>query len=120
MPPVNDHTLVILHGSQATGQAAERSDWDVAVLRDHVLSFAERAELRRTLARRFAVSEEKVDISDLKVASPLLRYRVAIHGHLLSGDPRDLAVFQLRAWKDHLDNAKFAELGAASLRKALS
>jgi hypothetical protein len=113
-------TLTVLHGSQATGHANKNSDWDVAVLRDHVLTTEERAELGRAFALKLGVAEDALDISDLRADAPLLRYRVAMHGRLIEGDLRDFRAFQIRAWKDYLNNTKFLSLGTEFLRKALS
>ena len=113
-------TLAVLHGSQATGHARPNSDWDVAILADHLLTVEERAEVGRAMARKLGVPEESLDVSDLRSDSPLLRYRVAIHGRLIAGDQQDFTAFQIRAWKDYLNNTKFLSLGAEFLRKALS
>lgn len=96
------------------------SDWDVAILADHVLSREERSALRRAYAAQLGAPEEKVDISDLHADSPLLRYRVAMYGALIDGDPREWRAFQIRAWKDYLNNEKMAELQSAFVTKALS
>ncbi len=111
-------TLAILHGSQATGHASANSDWDVAVLAIQALRPEERSDLRRAFAQQFGVPEEKVDISDLRADSPLLRYRVAMHGRLIRGTLRDFREFQVVAWKDYLDTQKFRNLQAAFLDKA--
>jgi predicted nucleotidyltransferase len=113
-------TLAILHGSRATGNANRDSDWDVAVLGGHVLSRDERSSVRRAFAEKLGVTDERVDVSDLRSASPLLRYRVALHGRLIEGDPREFREFQVRAWKDYLNNRKIFDLQAAFLDKALS
>jgi predicted nucleotidyltransferase len=122
MPSKTNHmsTLAVLHGSQATGHAHDKSDWDVAVLRDHRLTTEERADLRRTFALKLGVQDDAMDISDLRSDAPLLRYRVAMHGRLIEGDPQDFRAFQIRAWKDYLNNEKFLSLGTEFLRKALS
>ena len=112
-------TLAILHGSRAARQANENSDWDVAVLGDHVLSTDERSRLRRKFAAKLNAPEEKIDIADLGTDSPLLRYRAAIGGLLLEGDPQAFRRFQLRAWKDCLNNSKIFELQSKSLKNAL-
>src|SRR5579862_7857786 len=112
--------LAILHGSQATGHANDNSDWDVAIMGAHVLNRDERAKLKRSLGERLGVPEEKIDIADLRTDAPLLRYQVAIHGKLIEGDPRDLLDFQIRAWKDYLNNEKFLDLQTAFLKKALT
>jgi hypothetical protein len=118
--PNNMQTLAVLHGSQATGHANQSSDWDVAILRDHRLTTEERADLRRTFALKLGVHENALDVSDLRSDAPLLRYRVAMHGRLIEGDPQDFRAFQIRAWKDYLNNEKFLSLGTEFLRKALS
>jgi predicted nucleotidyltransferase len=112
--------LVILHGSRATGHANLNSDWDVAVLADHEISRDERGDLRRSFAAKLGAPEERVDIADLYGASPLLRYRAAILGKLIDGDPLAFLRFQLRAWKDYLNNEKIYDLQSRFLAKALS
>jgi predicted nucleotidyltransferase len=112
-------TLAILHGSRAVHQANENSDWDVAVLSDHVLTARDRSQLRETYAAKFNVPEEKVDIADLHTDSPLLRYRVAMGGTLLEGTREAFRRFQIAAWKDYLNNGKIFNLRSRFLRNAL-
>src|SRR5271166_5785193 len=120
MPTNSDTiTLAILHGSRAVHQGNENSDWDVAVLGDHVLTAPERSHLRQTYAAKFNVPEEKVDIADLRTDSPLLRYRVAIGGTLLEGTREAFRRFQIGAWKDYLNNGKMFNLRSQFLRNAL-
>ena len=120
MPTDSDTiTLAILHGSRAVHQANENSDWDVAVLGEHVLTAPERSHLRQTYAAKFNVPEEKVDIADLRTDSPLLRYRVAMGGTLLDGTREAFIRFQIEAWKDHLNNMKISSLRSRFLRNAL-
>jgi predicted nucleotidyltransferase len=120
MPTNSDTiTLAILHGSRAVRRASENSDWDVAVLGDHVLDARERSRLRQTYAARFNVAEEKIDIADLRADSPLLRYRVAMRGSLLEGTPEAFRRFQIEAWKDYLNNGKMFNLRSRFLKNAL-
>lgn len=112
-------TLAILHGSRATHQTNKNSDWDVAVLTDHVLDARERSHLRQSFAAQFGAPEEKVDIADLRTDSPLLRYRVATNGTLLEGTREAWRRFQIRAWKDYLNNGKMFSLRSQFLRNAL-
>jgi predicted nucleotidyltransferase len=110
--PRNDYSimLAILHGSQATGESHKTSDWDVAVLGDHIFNWDERAALRKSLATMLNVPNESVDIADLRSDSPLLRYRAAMYGRLIKGDALDFRRFQIRAWKDYLNNEKIFDL----------
>ena len=56
-------TLAILHGSRATHEANENSDWDVAVLGDHALRADERSELGFGLTRPNSMRLRKKSIS---------------------------------------------------------
>jgi predicted nucleotidyltransferase len=112
-------TLAVLHGSRATQQASNASDWDVAVLGTHVLDADERSRLRRTFAAKFNVPDEEVDIADLRADSPLLRYRVAMSGRLLEGSRAAWRQFQIAAWKDYLNNRKMFDLRSRFLKGAL-
>jgi predicted nucleotidyltransferase len=112
--------LAILHGSQTAGTANSHSDWDVGVLEDHALSWDERVALQGNFAARLNVPPDKIDISDLRSDSPLLRYRVAMGGKLIAGDPYEFRKFQILAWKDYLNNEKMFDLRSKFLAKALS
>jgi predicted nucleotidyltransferase len=118
-PNTTDITLAILHGSRATQQASNASDWDVAVLGAHVLDANEWSRLRRTFAAKFNVPDEQVDIADLRTGSPLLRYRVAMNGTLLEGSRAAWRQFQIAAWKDYLNNRKMFDLRSRFLKGAL-
>lgn len=111
--------LAILHGSRATGHAHVGSDWDVAVLGDDFLTPEERSSLRQVFAAKLTVPESAVDISDLRSDSPLLRYRVAMEGTLIEGAVADFRKFQIRAWKDYLNNEKMFDLRARFVAKAV-
>ena len=120
MPANQTITLAILHGSRATGRANPNSDWDVAVLGDHALTNDDRSRLARSFAAQLGVPAETVDIADLRSDSPLLRYRAAMQGRLIEGDAQEFRKFQIRAWKEYLNNRKIFDLQAAFLDKALS
>ena len=119
MENINLAELAILHGSRATHTAHENSDWDIAVLGEHKLSWDDIAGLREQFAKKLGVQEQKIDIADLRSDSPLLHYRVATQGVLLEGDPRDFRKFQIRAWKDYLNNQKMFDLRSRFLEKSL-
>jgi predicted nucleotidyltransferase len=117
---INTIMLAILHGSRATGHNHQDSDWDVAVLADRPLTWYERSVLRRTFAAKLSVPDGSVDVADLRSSSPLLRYRAAMHGRLIEGDPREFQRFQISAWKDYLNNHEMFDLRAQFLTKTLS
>ena len=99
--------LIILFGSRARGQAGKLSDTDIAVLSDHELDLAERGEIAVQMARQVGGHEDKIDVVDLRTASPLLQHEVAKHGKLISGSEHDFFRFRVLAWKRYQDTAKF-------------
>ena len=98
--------LVIRFGSTARGTAREDSDVDLGVWAEHSLSLAEQSALVAELALRFGLPEDKIDLVDLRTASPLLLHEVAEGGELLLGAPDDFTRFRVRAWKIHQDTAR--------------
>jgi predicted nucleotidyltransferase len=99
--------LAILIGSQASGKAHAKSDWDIAI-RWHrqpeisILSVLAQTEtLRRTLAQLLKVAEEQVDLIDLTYARLTMRAVVAEEGIVLKGDDT-LAwhYFLQRTWRE--------------------
>lgn len=68
--------LIIIFGSQARGQGREDSDVDIAVRASTPLSLEQRLELSGKLDQYFP----KVEIADLRQASPLLLAAIARDG----------------------------------------
>lgn len=73
-------TLAYLFGSQATGQANARSDYDVAVLFEGSVSADDRHLLAHQLTE---LLEADVDLVDLALAPVELVYNVITAGHVL-------------------------------------
>ena len=101
--------LIILFGSQISGHTNTQSDFDVAILTDHILSLDEKLELSDQLAKQMNVSSDLIDIVDLNVASPLLQYSISKTGRLISGNKDDFLRFKVLAWKRYQDTAKFRQ-----------
>lgn len=115
MTPLPIVRLLVLFGSHATGTTGAMSDFDVAVLSDHELSFEERNALIDDISITYKISEEKVDLIDLRSAPPLLERQIAEHGKLLKGNPLDFIRFRVLAWKRYQDTAKFRRARAEKL-----
>ena len=99
--------LAILIGSQASGKAHLNSDWDIAI-RWHrqpqfniITVLAQTETLRRTLAQRLKVTEDKIDLIDLTHARLTMRAVVAEEGLILKGE-NTLAwhYFLQRTWRE--------------------
>ncbi|MBI3421230.1 MAG: nucleotidyltransferase domain-containing protein [Candidatus Sungbacteria bacterium] len=112
--------LLILFGSRAKDTARADSDWDVAVVGDHMLSLEERGKYAEEAARMLNTNEDRIDLADMGNASPLLQQFVAKEGKLLLGDPFLFIRFRVRAWKRYLDTAKLRRLRHESLQRYVS
>jgi len=112
---MNSLKLIILFGSQATGTAGKTSDTDIAVLGDRPLTLDERSKLEEKYAAHFSISEEMIDLVDLSIAPPILRYQVVQSGKLLYGTEEDFIRFKVLAWKQYLNNEKFRRFRQQSL-----
>jgi predicted nucleotidyltransferase len=92
--------LLIQHGSRARGDHHPRSDWDFGAVYDD--SGADPGALVTALSR--AVGSDEVDLTDLRRASALLRYRAARDGVLVceraDGDFLAFRLEAVRYWCD--------------------
>jgi predicted nucleotidyltransferase len=97
-----DVELVVLFGSAATGRTSARSDVDVAV---RTTGPADLDDVYRVLAPR--VGSDRLDLVDLRRASPLLMMQVARHGRVLfERRPGAFRQFQALASRRYCDTAK--------------
>lgn len=112
--------LIILFGSQATGNAGRKSDFDIAVLGESVLNLEEKSEIAGQMSEKLSVSEDEIDIVDLNSASPLLWQEVAVNGKLLDGNEFDFLKFKLLSWKTFLDTERFRKIRKESLSQNIN
>jgi predicted nucleotidyltransferase len=97
-----DVELVVLFGSVATGRARTRSDVDIAV---RCAGPADLDELYRVLASR--IGTYRLDLVDLRRASPLLMMEVARRGRVLfERHPGVFRQFQALASRRYCDTVK--------------
>lgn len=91
--------LLVLHGSRATGQYSEHSDWDFGYL---AAEDFDPAALHTTLTTTLGTDD--VDVVELARASSLLRFRTARDGYALverpSGAFLEFRLTAIRFWCD--------------------
>ena len=109
--------LIIAFGSQVSGQTRTESDFDVAVLSEKPLTLAQRSRLSLMLSKKLKINEDKIDLVDLKAASPILQYEISRKGKLILGSEFDFIRFKVRAWKMYQDTEKFRRLREQMLKK---
>lgn len=102
--------IAVLIGSRATGRAHADSDWDVAIQWPIQLApfdvLARTETLRRGLAARLGVGEDRIDLIDLPRARLAIRAVVAEEGLPLKGeDSLAWNRFLARTWRELEDYA---------------
>ena len=107
--------FILLFGSALTGATHRKSDIDLAFLFDRpvdILSMTNRViRLLHT---------DKVDVIDLKHASPLLKYSIAEKGKLLyEKSPGMFFEFCLLAFKEYVDTRKLREARETAIKNFL-
>ncbi len=102
--------LIIAFGSRVKGRATDKSDHDFGVLNEKPLSLSDRVDIGEFIAKKLDINEDKIDLVDLRSASPLLKFEVARDGKLIDGDYVSFIRFKVRAFKEYVDTAKFRRL----------
>ncbi len=113
--------LVILFGSQATGQAQAESDYDVAVLmargKEISQSFDQYSRVASLLAESLNIPLEKLDLTNLNDVNPLLQHYVFRDGQLLFGDQLLFHEEQAVAFREYHDAQRLFDLEKILIQK---
>ncbi|MCX6738772.1 MAG: nucleotidyltransferase domain-containing protein [Candidatus Parcubacteria bacterium] len=114
---MKEETPIILFGSRAREESRDDSDTDIGVFSEQDLTSSEKMTIYEKVSHELNISEDKIDLVELRHASPLLQYRVAREGRLLFGNHEKFIRFQVLAWKRYLSTAKFRRMREQSLLK---
>ena len=111
----SDLRLIVLFGSALTGASHKKSDIDLAFLFDRPVNIL---SLTNSVIR--LLYTDKVDVIDLKHASPLLKYSAAEKGKLLyEKSPGMFFEFCLLAFKEYVDTRKLREARETAIKNFL-
>lgn len=113
----NNIKYIVLFGSQAEGTQHKNSDVDIAVFRDEFKTLKEYSTVLFGLADILGYCSDKIDLTNLKYAKPLLRYEITSKGKLLYGDELDYEEFCAFAFKDYIDSKDLFKHEAEVLRR---
>lgn len=97
---------IILFGSQASGQVRAESDFDIGILAQKSLSPQQQETLLIDLSQKLNLPIQKIDLTFLNQASPLLLFQSVKNAKLLYGQPKSFTAFQLYGIKQYQDNQK--------------
>jgi len=113
--------LLLLFGSQKTGQTHKESDFDVAYITKKELNAKQESQLIVDLNGIFKT--EKVDLTNLKKASPLLAFGIFQNCQTLYQDQKDPLLFarlRVYSFKRYIETRPFYELKFQRLREKLA
>ncbi len=106
--------LIVLFGSQASGTANQESDYDVAVLTDSdkkIDSGLKRySEIMNFVLKVLNIPDEKLDLTNLNEANPLLKYHILHKGTLLYGNELLFHEEQAVSFREYHDSKKLFDL----------
>ncbi len=94
--------FIVLFGSRAKGAFREDSDFDVAVYMHGFNDMEKYSDALSCFANIFGVFEDKIDLTDLKNANPLLRYEITLKGNLLFGNELDYLQLKAFAFREYV------------------
>lgn len=109
--------LILLHGSQVSGQIHAKSDVDIAVLSQVRGQTLDRLALIVDL--NDALESQAVDLTVLDYADPLLLKTVADKAQLLAGIAIDLFKLRLRAFHAYNNYLPYLKMEADFVRSQL-
>ena len=108
--------LVVLFGSQATGNIHSKSDVDIGYVSPKHLDFTTRFEIVTDLHSVF--EREDVELVNLRMISPLMKKIIADEGILLYERTQGMFVqFRMYAFKLYVETKPLRELRYQSLRR---
>lgn len=109
--------FIVLFGSRVKGTPREDSDFDVAVYMDNFHEMGKYSDVLAGLANVFGVFEDKIDLTDLKNANPLLRYEITSKGKLVLGNELEYLQLEAFAFRDYIGAKSLMELEYSLAKK---
>lgn len=98
--------LVLLFGSHVSGRARKDSDFDVAVLTEANKNIGDLKNYNNalfTLSEILKIPSQKIDLTNLNSANPLLSYQIIMNSQLVFGNKNLFDEYRARAFKDYID-----------------
>jgi len=105
--------LIILFGSRANNTATDQSDYDIAVLmlpNKNLSNLNTYTSVLFFLSEVLQIPEDKIDLTNLNDANPLLAYHVFFNGKLLYGDKLTFLEEKAVSYREYIDAEKLFKL----------
>jgi predicted nucleotidyltransferase len=113
--------MVVLFGSQVSGEANEKSDYDIAVLtvpeKNIAKNLKDYNDILFLLEKILSIPAEKIDLTNLQTVTPLLLHEIFENSELLYGDELDYEEQRARAFRKYIDAKPLFELHRIIIKK---
>lgn len=110
--------FILLHGSQVTGKTHPKSDYDIAVFQKDRDKRLDLLSLYSDLA--ILLKKDKVDITNLTYANPLLAQNVSLKSKLLAGSRKEYDKFCLLTFHKYSDYLPYLKREAKIVKEKLN
>lgn len=110
--------FILMHGSQVTGKTHARSDFDIAVLQKDNNIKLDLLGLYADLA--IILKKDKIDITNLTYANPLLAQNVSLKSKILAGSNKEYDKFTLSAFHKYSDYLPYFKKEASFVKEKLN
>lgn len=111
-------SLILMHGSQVTGKVHVKSDTDIAVMQKADSKDLDILSLYRDFMAFFKT--DKIDITNITHANPLLAFAVARKSKLLSGSKDDYDSFARTAFFKYNDYKPYLKMEADFVKERIA
>jgi len=113
----NNIEHIVIFGSQVDGSQRQDSDFDIAVYCNKFNNLDSYTKVLFGLADVLKISSDKIDLTNLKYADPILRYEITSKGKLLYGNECDYLEFCAFAFRDYIDSKDLFDLRYLMLKR---
>lgn len=99
--------LVLLFGSFASGKKHKDSDYDIAVLTEenkNISDIKNYTDVLFFLSKVLEIPSQKMDLTNLNNANPLLRYEITMKGKLVFGDKNLFDEYRAWSFRNYIDS----------------
>jgi len=114
--------LIVLFGSRAEKKVKSDSDYDVAVLMDEKNDISDFKNYGATLfflSEALGIPGEKIDLTRINEANPLLQHEIFSTGKLIFGDRILFDEYRGAAFREYIDAKKLLETEYQMIKKRL-
>ncbi len=112
--------LVLLFGSFVSGKIHKGSDYDIAVLTEeskNINDLKNYNDILFFLSETLEIPSQKIDLTNLNNANPLLGYEIAMKSKLVFGDKNLFDEYRAQSFRNYIDSQPLFNLEHHLIKK---